>query len=288
MGISVGGSYRWEANRPATSVSLAWPRPLGLDVNLRLDAFRGRQLYEVEEPLNERSRGVDLGLRRVVKSRTVADLSFHTADRSFSRSDPLAPPGRIVGGEIGLEHHLLDARLQRLDLSARFLATGSDIRYERSLLTATYRAFLSAPDGSLIDRSVLAARGQWGYGSDGTPIDEMFAVGGSPEMEFPLRAHPQATHGALGVTPLARSVLIGNVEWRRRLVRKSLVQLGVVLFSDSARLARTTSGDADHSLFDVGMGIRLGIGGGSIVRLDYGHGLSDGKDAVFIGLGQVF
>jgi hypothetical protein len=288
MGVSAGGLYRWEANRPAASVFLTWPRPLGLDVNLRFSAFRGRQLYEVEEPLNARSRGVDLGLRRVVKSRTVADLSFHATDRSFSRRDPLAPPGKILGGEIGVEHHLLDARLQRLDVSARFLATGSDVHYERGLLAATYHAFLSSPDGSLVDRSVLAARAQWGYGSRGIPIDEMFAVGGSAEMEFPLRAHPQATHGALGVTPLARSVQIANLEWRRRLIRKSLVQLGLVLFSDSARLERTTAGDADHSLFDVGMGLRVGIGGGSIVRLDYGHGLSDGKDAFFIGLGQVF
>lgn len=288
MGLSAGGMYRWEANRPAASVFLTWPRPLGLDANLRFSAFRGRQLYEVEEPLTARSRGVDLGLRRVVGPRTVADLSFHATDRSFSRPDPLAPPGKILGAEIGVEHHLLDARRHRLDVSARFLATGSDVRYGRGLLAATYHAFLSAPDGSLIDRSVLAARGQWGYGGNGTPIDEMFAVGGSAEMEFPLRAHPQATHGALGATPLARSVQIANVEWRRRLVRKSLVQLGLVLFSDSARLERTTAGDADHSLFDVGMGIRVGIGGGSIVRLDYGHGLSDGRDAVFVGLGQIF
>jgi len=288
MGISVGGLYRWEANRPAASVFLNWPRPLGLDVNLRFSAFRGRQLYEIDEPLTARSRGVDLGLRRVVLSRTVADLSFRAEDRAFSRPDPLAPPGQILAAELGIEHHLLDARRQRIDLSARLLSAGSDVHYERGLLGATYHAFLSTPDGSLIDRSVLAARVQWGYGGSGIPIDEMFAAGGSAEMEFPLRAHPQATHGALGVTPLARSIQIANVEWRRRVIRKSLVQLGLVVFSDSARLERTTTGDADHSLFDVGMGIRVGIGGGSIVRLDYGHGLSDGQDAVFIGLGQIF
>jgi tetratricopeptide (TPR) repeat protein len=287
-GISVGAQYRWEANRPDTSVLLTWPRPLGLDANLRFSAFRGRQLYEIDEPLDARSRGLSLGLRRVIRSRTVADVSLRALDRTFSRPDPLAPPGKILGPEIGIEHHLLDARRQRLEVAGRFLATGSDVRYQRAFIGMTYHAFLSPPDGSLIDRSVFAARGQWGYGSQGTPIDQMFAVGGSAEMEFPLRAHPQAVHGALGETPLARSLWLANLEWRRRLVRKSLVQVGVVLFSDSALLRRTTTGDLDHSLFDVGMGIRVGIGGGSIVRLDYGHGLSDGKRAIFIGLGEIF
>ncbi len=108
-------------------------------------------------------------------------------------------------------------------------------------------------------------------------------------MELPLRAHPGVVKGTLGsVVPLSRSVVLGNLEWRRRLLRKSLVQVGLVAFCDAAALARTSRGDLDHTLVDVGMGIRVGVGGGSIVRFDYGHGLSDGRNAVFVGLGEVF
>jgi hypothetical protein len=36
------------------------------------------------------------------------------------------------------------------------------------------------------------------------------------------------------------------------------------------------------------MGIRLALGGSSILRFDYGHGLSDGQHAFFMGLNQIF
>jgi hypothetical protein len=288
-GISVGAQYRWEENRPDLSASLAWPRPLGLDANLRFSAFRGRQLYEADEPLFARARGFDLGLRRVVGPRTVVGMAFRARERSFSRSDPDAPPGSLLGASIGFEHRLLDTRRQRLDLSGQLLFSRSDVRYARGLVGASYRVFLSPSDGASIDRSALASRVQWGRASGGAPIDEMFAVGGSAEMEYPLRAHPQVVDGALGVVvPLARSVALGNLEWRRRLLRRSLVQVGLVAFCDGALLTRTVSGDLDHTYLDAGVGIRVGIGGGSIVRFDYGHGLLDGRNAVFIGLGQIF
>jgi hypothetical protein len=288
-GISVGGGYRWQENRPEASLFLSWPRPLGLDANLRFSAFRGRQLYALELPILERGRGFDLGFRRVTGARTVVDAALRVRERTFSRPDVVALPGTVLGGVLGAEHRLLESRRQRLDLSARVLFSRADARYTRGLVGATYRVALEEPDGAAIDRSILAARLQWGGGTRDTPVDDMFAAGGSPEMEYPLRAHPQVVDGALGVeVPLARTLLLGNLEWRRRLFRKSLVQVGVVAFCDAGDLQRTVSGDLDHRFTDVGMGLRVGVGGGSILRLDWGHGLRDGRDAVFVGLGQVF
>jgi len=120
------------------------------------------------------------------------------------------------------------------------------------------------------------------------PIDEMFAPGGSPEMELPLRAHPQTRHGALGVSPLGRGLTLTNLEWRRRLFRSALAQAAVVVFHDGAWVSHTPGSDRRRSLHDVGVGLRIGLGGISILRLDYGHGLSDGENAFFFGLNQVF
>jgi hypothetical protein len=292
-GISVGGQYRWEQNRPDLSVQIDWPRPLGLGANLRVSAFRGRQLYDLGEPLLRRSRGLDVSLRRVLGSRAAGHLAFRTRDRSFSRADPDAPGGDSVGLEVGLDRVLLDIERQRIDGSLSLLtsarAFGSQVPFSRGTLSIIYRAFLRAPEGALLERSVLAARVYLGHGGDGMPIDEMFAPGGSPEMELPLRAHRQTRRGALGATPLGRSLALTNVEWRVRLVRSALIQGGMVLFHDAAWIRGTpVQSDRDHALHDLGMGIRLALGGSSILRLDYGHGLSDGKHAFFMGLNQIF
>jgi tetratricopeptide (TPR) repeat protein len=293
-GISVGGQYRWEANRPDLSLQLDWARPLGLGANMRVSAFRGRQLYDLEEgPLLRRSRGLDASLRRVLGSRTVGQLVFRTRHREFSRPDPDAPPGSIVGLEAALERQLLDTRRHRLDASLRLFqaghALGSDLVFSRATVWASYRAFLSPPEGVLMEPSVLAAKVLWGRGGNGMPIDEMFAPGSSPEMELPLRAHHQDRDGALGVTPLGRELTLVNTEWRRRLVRTTWVQGGIVLFYDAAWISDTPAqSDQHHSLHDVGMGIRLGFVGGSTLRLDFGHGLSDGQNAFSFGLNQTF
>ena len=105
-------------------------------------------------------------------------------------------------------------------------------------------------------------------------------------MELPLRAHRQAGDGILGTTPLGRSLVLGNVEWRRRLRGSGPVPIGAVVFYDGAWVGRTTAGR--EVFHDVGVGLRIGLPGSGILRFDFGHGLTDGKNAVFIGLNQVF
>jgi len=120
------------------------------------------------------------------------------------------------------------------------------------------------------------------------PVDEMFAPGGSPDMELPLRAHHQTSDGVLGGTPIGRSILLWNVEWRRRLVHRAGLQLGLVLFHDGGRIGSPPSGDGAITLADVGGGLRLSFPGAPILRIDYGHGLTDGRNAVFVGLNSAF
>jgi surface antigen-like variable number repeat protein len=291
-GISIGGQYRWEENRPDLSLQVEWPRPLGLGANLRVTAARGQQLYDLGEPLRGRSHGVDVSLRRVLGPGTVGQLVLRAHDRSFSRPDPDARPGDVVGLEAGLDRTLLETYRHRLDTGIRLFhagrGLGSDVVFSRATAHASYRAFLLPPEGSLIERSVLAARLSWGRGGNGTPIDEMFAPGGSPEMELPLRAHPQTLDGTLGVSPLGRGLTLTNLEWRRRVFRSALAQAAVVVFYDGAWVSRMPGSGGRASLHDVGAGLRIGLGGVSILRLDYGHGLSDGENAFFFGVNQVF
>lgn len=291
-GVTFGGQYRWQKTRPEISLLLNWPRPFGLPAYLRAQSFRGRQVYELDgDSFVRRSRGLDLSLRRVLGARTVGALGLRARDRSFSRPRADAPLGALVGLEMDIERRLVDRRRHRADASlSLFRATGrlgSTIAYPRGLLTLGYRAFLSPPEGISFEKSVLAAQVRWGWGGSRMPLDEMFAPGGSLEMEFPLRAHHQTSDGKLGETPLGRSLALTNIEWRRRFLDSAGTQMGVVLFYDGARISSTAAGST-RTLHDVGGGLRLGAAAGTILRFDYGHGLSDGNNAFFAGINQAF
>ena len=60
-----------------------------------------------------------------------------------------------------------------------------------------------------------------------------------------------------------------------------------ILFYDGGVMGRTAQG-GDQTLHDVGIGLRLGLRGELLLRGDWGHGLTDGKNALTAGIGQVF
>jgi hypothetical protein len=291
-GVSFGGQYRWQENRPEGSLSLSWPRPFGMPAYLDLSGVRGRQAYEVDgDGFERRYRGLEVGVRHVLGARTVGRAAVRVRDRSFSEPREDAPPGVLSGLEIGLDRTLLEGHRQRLEASLTFFqaaeALGSVVSYPRGVVGLSSRTHLSRPDGSSLEPSVLAAQVLWARGGSNMPIDDMFAAGGSPEMTLPLRAHRETPDGVLGPTPLGRSLVLGNMEWRRRIMDRSPLQVGLVAFVDAGRIAEGPDPGVT-TLVDMGLGLRISLVGSGILRIDYGHGLRDGRNAVFLGLGEVF
>ena len=290
-GLSLGVSLRWQENRPETALQLQVPRPLGLPAFVRLTAFRGEQAYLVVGGLDMRRRGLDASLRHVVDGGTVVSLGVRARDRTFSRPDPSAPPGWLVGLEGGVETRLVESRRHRataaLRLFGAFPALGSDLRFGQVDGELRYEGVLSRPEGRSVERSVLAARLRAGWGSDALPVDEMYAPGISPESDLPLRAHPLTRQGAIGANAMGRTVLLGNMEWRQRLVHRPAFDIGMTAFMDAARVNRAiTSGRG--SFVDAGVGLRIALLAGPTIRVDYAWGLLDGRQALFVGLGQAF
>jgi len=291
-GVSLGASHRWQENRPETSLQLQWPRPLGLPASLRLAGFRGEQAYELGGAFDMRRRGIDVGLRHVLGGGTVASAGLRLRDRAFSAARPDAKPGLLAGLEAGLDTRLAEGRRHRLDATARVFAAGhalgSDVGYVQADAELRYEGLLSKPEGLTVERSVLAVRVRGGWGSDGLPVDEMYAPGVSPESDLPLRAHPLTRGGVLGVNPVGRSVFLANAEWRQRLVHRASWDLGAVAFSDTAWVGRPADGSATKWLQDVGVGLRFSLLAGPTIRADHAWGLADGRRTLFIGLSQAF
>lgn len=289
--VNLGGELRWQRHRPNLALSGTWPRPFGLPLGLRLDGFRGSQLYDVGGELRERRRGLDVTLRHVAGPGTIVQLRWRARRRFFSQTRAGAASGAVIGPEWGLEQRLVDAWRFKLDAGARAFQAlpglGSDLRYFRGVATVEARAFLAPPEGTGLERSVLAVRLRGGRGGRATPLDDLFAPGASPDMELPLRAHRQLRNGILGAAPMGRELLLANVEWRRRLWDGTALQAGVVLFGDAARVAGRPDGPA-VTLVDVGVGLRVALRGAATLRVDVGRGLSDARTALSIGLGQAF
>jgi tetratricopeptide (TPR) repeat protein len=290
-GVSIGGSLRWQENRPEAALQLQAPRPLGLPAYLRLTGFRGEQEYLVGGGLDMRRRGLDASVRHVIGAGAVLTLGLQARDRSFSRPDPSAPPGWLVALEGGLEARVIETRRQRATASFRLLgaspALGSQVRFGQADAELRYEGVLSRPEGRSVERSVLAARVRVGWGSRGLPIDEMYAPGISPESDLPLRAHPLTRRGAIGANAMGREVVLGNVEWRERILHRPAFDVGVTSFADAARIGQPVTTGRD-TVVDVGVGLRIAFLGGPTVRVDCAWGLLDRRRAVFVGLGQAF
>lgn len=291
-GVTLGASHRWQANRPETVLQVQWPRPLGLPVSLRLAGFRGEQAYELGGAFDMRRRGVDVGLRRVLGGGIVASAGLRLRDRAFSATRPDAEPGLLAGLEAGIEARLVERRRHRLDATARVFAAGralgSDVGYVQADAELRYEGLLSEPEGLTVERSVLAVRVRGGQGSDGLPVDEMYAPGVSPESDLPLRAHRLTRGGVLGVNPIGRSVFLVNAEWRQRLLHRASWDFGAVAFSDTAWVGRPAEGSPTKWLQDVGVGVRFSLLAGPTVRVDHAWGLLDGRRTLFVGLSQAF
>jgi tetratricopeptide (TPR) repeat protein len=291
-GVSVGASARWQENRPEAALQLQWPRPLGLPATLHLAGFRGEQAYELGGAFDVRRGGVDARLRHVLGGGAVASLGVRLRDRSFSAVRPDATPGRLAGLEAGLDARLLETRRQRLDAAVRLFgagrATGSDVAYVQADGELRYEAVASRPEGLSVERSVVALRLRGGWGSDGLPVDEMYAPGVSPESDLPLRAHPLTRQGALGANPVGRSVVLVNAEWRQRLLHRPTWDFGAVAFADGVSVGRPAEGSPARSLLDGGVGLRLSFLAGPTLRMDHAWGLVDGRRTLFVGLSQAF
>ena len=137
-GVSLGGAWRWQENRPEASLQMSWPRPLGLPVVPRVSGFRGEQAYELGGPFAIRQRGFDLGVRHVLGAGSVLSAGLRLRERDVSTRRRTRRPGASSGSRRGWRRG-----------SSRRGATGS---------TPTC-ALSSAPPGVRVRACVPAGRG---------------------------------------------------------------------------------------------------------------------------------
>jgi outer membrane translocation and assembly module TamA len=76
----------------------------------------------------------------------------------------------------------------------------------------------------------------------------------------------------------------GNAEAQHWFEKPLLVRIGLAAFADVARVWRLLSSTGNPFQVDVGLGLRLRVPGRQgILRVDYGRGIRDGRDALTFG-----
>lgn len=292
-GVVLRAEYKWESTQPHVLGAVSWPRPFGLPARLIVFGLRARPEYALDDgPLTLRTRGPDVSLRRVVGPRTVVEAGWRFRERTYSRPHPDAPDGTVSALTLGIEASLLETSRRRLQASlhgaSALGALGSDVRFSQATIALRYEHELAATDDLALSPSTLAARLVYGSGSDGMPLDAMYAPGAGSEVEYPLRGHDQKEGGVLGYTPIGRTLALLNVEWRHRIWARPVAQVGIAVSGDVIQITRRSTG-ADGTLTDVGLGLRIGWSGSRVVRMDFGWSLSgDGQKAFSAGFGQAF
>ena len=292
-GVVLRAEYKWERTQPHVLGSVSWPRPLGLPARLIVSGLRAEPSYALGDgPLQLRTRGPDVALRRVVGPRTVVQAGWRFRSRTYSRERPDAQDGTLSALTVGVETSLLETNRLKLrasvDAASALAALGSDVRFSQATVALGFERELAAPDDHALPPSTLAARLLYGSGSEGMPLDAMYAPGADSEAEYPLRGHEQKEEGILGVSPIGRTLVMLNLEWRQRIWARPVAQAGIVVFGDVIQITRRAAG-SDGTLADVGLGLRIGWSGSWVFRADYGWSLSgDGRTAFSAGIGQSF
>ncbi len=216
-GASVFGSWRFATGRPELALGLDWPRPFGVDANLRLMARRGRQGYLFEEPVERDQPGPRLfaaaGARRRAPWVSWAFVSRPRvlggdAVRGAGAGRRPARRGRTAFG--GRKTRPAGRRVARVRLDAR----------------PGVRPVLPARDAVAALRArggACAGRRSWwpvscpARARTACPSTRASASAAAPNRRFRCGPIGSSRTAWRAGAPLGRSLLLFNVEWRQPL-----------------------------------------------------------------------
>jgi hypothetical protein len=270
-GELIEGAWRFQRNRPALALGVRTPEPIGLRGVLEVDARWDTQSYAVlsTATVRETLRGGSAQFGRWTSPDTRLIVGF-AVERWNSRDLDLvlsAGAEQRMAGDHGRVELRGDAAIP----------VGSGSPYQRASLRTQWRttSVRSAPglyvDAGATVTGTAAPYGRWPGAGAGL---------GRPEL---LRAHPLLDDGVIVNGAFGRALARAAVEARAFPLRMAAVSLGAALFIDGARVWYRLDG-SNESYVDAGLGLRFAIPGSiDSLRIDWAHGLLDGRSALSIG-----
>jgi len=269
-GETITASWRWWESRPRVALSARIPVSGWANGVVGLAAEVEHQEY-----------GDDGGV--LVSRRRSARASFEQWALPNLRWDVSAgverwlDAGTFATVGAGVEQRAFDDRVA-LGLNARFWPGGGGF----SSLSTGVR-WRSSDD--LVTNLVLVEANA-ALVSDRAPQDLWPGAGTGNGRSMLLRAHPLLDAGIVRSEAFGRQIVQTSAEWRHRLPSPVLLRSPKLQLAGFVDAARAWKGPAtrDRVLVDVGAGLRVSLLGQGGVRIDYGHGLTDGANAASVGV----
>ena len=268
------GSWRWWEHRPRVALGLDAPAPFGGTWGVGI--FGERQSYAREGAVFEESRRrgelhvsnwAHVGLRweGVVAVDRFRDEHLRSGGSSLAIA--LAAHQRLAGDRMYLEGR---AGSWSGGTSTWTLSLRSEWRSR------------AANEGTVW----IAHAGEDIAGSD-APLALWPGAGTGQGRDALLRAHPLIDDGVIQNGAFGRTLAHAGTEWRRWVqVPRKPIRVAPAVFVDAARAYRGLDGAAQPWHTDVGAGLRLAVPGSGVFRIDFAHGLRDGRDALSVGWGR--
>lgn len=258
-------AWRFRELQPRVRATFAFPAGRARGI-WSLGASWQREHYAEEGPAATTRREATLGWTDWVDSR----VRFF-AEGGVARWDDSGTAGLAAAGVqiAGLN--------ERWILSAGSTGAAGGPRFAASTASARWRASLS-PSWS------ATAEATMGHATGGAPPDAWFGAGTGQGRLLLLRAHPVLVDGRLAGAVFGRTIVHSTTEVQRDLWTRPLWAIGVAGFADAARAWRRADGSRSPIHVDVGVGLRLRLGGSrSVLRIDIARGVRDGKMAASAG-----
>lgn len=268
------GSWRWWDQRPRLALGFAAPRRGWLPGIWRVDFAREAQTYEV-------SQAGDVVREEQTEGRASV-TSWLTPHLRYEASAGLdAWNGNAKTAFVGatVERRFLDDRASIMAQATAWLGVSHADGFQTGSVGAWARTSTN-PHGFVID-----VHGALDVASDAAPLATWSGAGDGRARPGLLRAHRLLTNGIVAGAVFGRQVAYANAEGVQWLQRPALVPVGIAAFLDvaGARDRLATSADEPWQA-DVGVGIRARLPGrDGTLRVDYGVGLRDGRNAVTVG-----
>jgi predicted double-glycine peptidase len=282
------GSWRWWEHRPRVAFSFAMPHVGALPGVWRVEGSWEAQTYGLG---GRRATGPTLREERAHGGVAIAD--WLTGNLRYELTAGLDSwNGTRRTASVGA---LLDRRWARDRLSIAADATvgvpltTTDPGFRSAGLRVTFRSStrdtrrpLIAESGGLVGGLVLT--GGVDAVSAAAPLALWPGAGEGHARRPLLRAHPLLVDGVISGPMFGERLAYGNAEAQHWFEKPLLVRIGLAAFADVARVWRPLSTTGNPFQVDVGLGLRLRVPGRQgILRVDYGRGIRDGRDALTFG-----
>lgn len=267
-GEAVTGSWSWWEERPRVAFAFTAPSPSRRLGNVwRLEAFDERQTYGAAMVIIENRRSVSF---------SVADWTSGSQRwEAIVGADRWNDLGAALRFGAGLQHRLFDDRVK---LAAQGSIWTGDVRTATVSLSADWRSAVRN------EGSVIAARAGLDAAGDSAPLALWPGAGTGQGRYVLLRAHPLLDDGIIRDGVFGRRLIHGGVEWRRWIQPGARPwRLAPAAFVDVARASRGMPESDVRGQVDAGVGVRLGLPGAGVFRVDVARGLRDGATAVSVG-----